>query len=140
MLRILPLEDAQSFITRKAVRLAEAEQTVAPILDAVRKRGDDAVLEFARRFDGLEGNSLAVSASELSAAEARVSPAFRAALETAATNIRDYAALQLPREKWFEFHDGRRLGQIVRPLESMGAYIPAGRYPLPSTLLMTAIP
>jgi histidinol dehydrogenase len=140
MLRILPLQDAQSFITRKAIRLAEAEQTVAPILDAVRKRGDDAVLEFARKFDGLEGDQIAVSSFELRAAEARVSSEFRSALETAATNIREYAAIQLPREKWFQFHDGRRLGQIVRPLESMGAYIPAGRYPLPSTLLMTAIP
>jgi len=140
MLRILPLEDAQSFITRKAVRLAEAEQTVAPILDAVRRRGDEAVLEYARQFDGLEGDSLAVSAFELRAAEARVSPEFHAALDTAASNIREYAALQLPRETSFQFHDGRRLGQIVRPLESMGAYIPAGRYPLPSTLLMTAIP
>lgn len=140
MLRILPLEEAQNFITRKALRLAEAEQTVAPILEAVRKRGDEAVLEYARKFDSLEGNSLRVAESELCDAEARVSPAFRAALETAAQNIREYAQLQLPRENWVDFPDGRRLGHIVRPLESMGAYIPAGRYPLPSTLLMTAVP
>ena len=53
--RIIPLNEAQSFVTRKAVRLAEAEQVVAPILEAVRKRGDEAVLEYARKFDGLEG-------------------------------------------------------------------------------------
>jgi histidinol dehydrogenase len=140
MLRILPLEEAQNFITRKAVRLAEAEQTVAPILDAVRQRGDEAVLEYARKFDGLEGSSITVSGAELRDAEARVSPQFRTALETAAKNIRQYAEIQLPRENWVQFHDGRRLGHIVRPLESMGAYVPAGRYPLPSTLLMTAIP
>ena len=140
MLRILPLDEAHSFITRKAVRLAEAEQIVVPILDAVRKRGDEAVFEFARKFDGLEGTCLAVSESEMRAAEAQVSPQFRAALETAARNIREYAEIQLPRESWVQFHDGRRLGHIVRPLDSMGAYIPAGRYPLPSTLLMTAIP
>jgi histidinol dehydrogenase len=135
MLRILPLHEAQSFITRKTVRLAEAEQVVAPILEAVRKRGDEAVLEYARKFDGLEGDSLTVST-----AESRVSPEFQAAIETAARNIREYAELQLPREIRVEFPDGRRLGCIVRPLESMGAYIPAGRYPLPSTLLMTVIP
>src|SRR5271163_3434104 len=140
MLRILPLEDAQSFITRKAVRLAEAVETVAPILDAVRARGDQAVLEYARKFDGLEGTALRVSESELSDAAAQVSPEFRAALETASRNIRDYAEIQLPRETSVQFHDGRRLGQSVRPLDSMGAYIPAGRYPLPSTVLMTAIP
>ncbi|MBZ5609501.1 MAG: histidinol dehydrogenase [Acidobacteriia bacterium] len=140
MLRILPLEEAQNFITRKAVRLAEAEQTVAPILEAVRKRGDEAVLEYARRFDGLEGASFTVPESEWRAAEALVSPEFRSAIQTAADNIREYAQLQLPADSWVQFTDGRRLGHVVRPLESMGAYIPAGRYPLPSTLLMTAIP
>jgi histidinol dehydrogenase len=135
MLRILPLKEAQSFITRKTVRLAEAEQVVAPILDAVRKRGDEAVLEYARKFDGLKGASFLAPT-----AECRVSPEFHAALETAANNIRGYAELQLPRETWVDLPDGRRLGYIVRPLESMGAYIPAGRYPLPSTLLMTVIP
>ncbi len=135
MLRIIPLSEAQGFVTRKAVRLAQAERTVAPILDAVRARGDEAVLEYARKFDGFEGATLTVSTSE-----SRVSPEFLAALETAAKNIREYAELQLPRETWVEFEDGRRLGYVVRPLESMGAYIPAGRYPLPSTLLMTVIP
>lgn len=135
MLRIVNLDQAHSFVTRKAVRLAEAEQTVAPILDAVRERGDEAVLEYARKLDGLSGNDLSVST-----APARVPREFLTALETAAKNIREYAELQLPKESWVTFPDGRRLGHIVRPLESMGAYIPAGRYPLPSTLLMTVIP
>jgi histidinol dehydrogenase len=140
MLRILSLNEAQTFITRKAVRLSEAEQVVAPILEAVRAHGDQAVLEYARKFDSLEGHGLTVPASDWHAAESRVSPEFHAAIESAAKNIREYAALQLPRATWVEFSDGRRLGYVVRPLESMGAYIPAGRYPLPSTLLMTAIP
>ena len=135
MLRIVNLDQAQSFGKRKAMRLAEAEQTVQPILDAVQERGDEAVLEFARKFDGFSGNDFKVST-----AHTRVSDDFISALETAAKNIREYAELQLPKENWVTFPDGRRLGQIVRPLESMGAYIPAGRYPLPSTLLMTVIP
>src|SRR3984893_16856906 len=140
MLRILPLDQAQTFITRKAVRLAEAEQTVAPILDAVRKRGDEAVLEYARKFDGLTGRDLSVPPAEWRAAESKATPEFMGALNTAAKNIREYAELQLPRETWVRFPDGRRLGYVIRPLESMGAYIPAGRYPLPSTILMTVIP
>ena len=140
MLRILPLSEAQSFITRKTVRLAEAERVVAPILEAVRKRGDEAVLEYARQFDSLDGASLTIPQSDWNAAELRVTPDFYTAVETAARNIREYAALQLPREMRKDFPDGRRLGCVVRPLESMGAYIPAGRYPLPSTLLMTVIP
>jgi histidinol dehydrogenase len=135
MLRILPLNEAQSFVTRKTLRLAEAEAIVAPILEAVRQRGDAAVLEYARKFDGFEGTSFSVPT-----VESNVSHEFLAAVEIAARNIREYAALQLPRETLMEFPDGRRLGYLVRPLESMGAYIPAGRYPLPSTLLMTAIP
>jgi histidinol dehydrogenase len=135
MLRIVPLDQARNFVERKAVRLAEAEQTVRPILDAVQERGDEAVLEFARKFDQFSGHDLTVSTGD-----ARVSGEFLGALGTAARNIREYAALQLPKENWVTFPDGRRLGQIIRPLDSMGAYIPAGRYPLPSTLLMTVIP
>ena len=140
MLRILTLDQAQNFVTRKAVRLAEAEKTVAPILNAIHQRGDEALLEYARKFDQLEGNTLGIPQQEWEAAEARVSREFMAALETASRNIGEYARTQLPQDRWVEFPDGRRLGSIVRPLESMGAYIPAGRYPLPSTLLMTVIP
>jgi histidinol dehydrogenase len=135
MLRIVALKEAQSFITRKAVRLTEAEQTVAPILEAVRRRGDEAVFEYARKFDQFDDAELIVPSSP-----ARVPQQFFDALETAAKNIRDYAQIQLPRATSVEYPDGRRLGCIVRPLASMGAYIPAGRYPLPSTLLMTVIP
>jgi histidinol dehydrogenase len=140
MLRILALDQAQSFVTRKAVRLAEAEKTVAPILRAIQERGDEALLEYARKFDNLDGNSFTIPQPEWQAAEARVSPEFMTALETASNNIRQYAKMQLPQETLAELPGGRRLGCIVRPLESMGAYIPAGRYPLPSTLLMTVIP
>jgi histidinol dehydrogenase len=140
MLRILDLSKAGELITRKAARLAEAEAVVAPILEAVRKRGDEALLEYARKFDQLCGNDVRVQRGDFDAATARVTPDFLAAMETAAANIRAFAEMQMPRETSVAHPDGRTLGQIVRPLESMGAYIPAGRYPLPSTLLMTVIP
>ena len=88
MLRILALDQAQSFVTRKAVRLAEAEKTVAPILHAIQERGDEALLEYARKFDNLEGNTFTIPEPEWQAAEARVSPEFLTALETASNNIR----------------------------------------------------
>jgi histidinol dehydrogenase len=140
MLRIIDLDQAQDLITRKALRLAEAEKIVAPIIEDVRRRGDVALLEYARRFDQLQNNDVAVAEAEWQTAEARISPEFREAVDTAGRNIREYAQTQLPRETSVTLPDGRRLGQIVRPLESMAAYIPAGRYPLPSTLLMTVIP
>ena len=73
-------------------------------------------------------------------ARKRVSADFLAAMDLASCNIREYARTQLPQETSVTLPDGRRLGQLVRPIESMGAYIPAGRYPLPSTLMMTVIP
>jgi histidinol dehydrogenase len=137
MLRIVETSQAEELITRKAVHLSEAEAIVAPILDDIRHRGDAALLEYARKFDGFDGDSVVVPPS---AYGQTVSPQFIRALEVASENIREYARMQLPRETWTDLPDGRRLGHIVRPLDSMGAYIPAGRYPLPSTLLMTVIP
>jgi histidinol dehydrogenase len=137
MLRILNIDDAQALITRKAVRLAEAEAVVAPILDDVLRRGDAALIDYARKFDRVDLKQVRVTEAELATP---LATGFLRAVEMAARNIRAYAEMQLPREKWVDCGDGRRLGHIVRPLESMGAYIPAGRYPLPSTLLMTVIP
>jgi histidinol dehydrogenase len=134
MIRILEFKDATGLITRKAVRLEEAERVVAPILADVRSRGDRALLEYARKFDGFTGDCVRMPV------EGSLTREMKSAVETAAANIREHARTQLPIETFVEYPDGRRLGQIVRPLDSMGAYIPAGRYPLPSTVLMTVIP
>jgi len=139
-LRILGVAEAQQLIDRPKTRLAEAERAVAPILEDVRKRGDAALIDYARRFDGMELAQVQIPEDDFESARARLSVEFLRALEVASRNIRTFAKFQMPQEKWMEPGDGRRLGQIVRPLESMGAYIPAGRYPLPSTLLMTVIP
>ena len=140
MLRIIEASRAEELIARKAARLAEAEAVVAPILDDIQRRGDEALFEYARKFDGFEGDALLVGQPEFAAARERVSDEFLNAVSLAAENIREYAHLQMPREWTIDAAGGRRLGTIVRPLVSMGAYIPAGRYPLPSTLLMTVIP
>src|SRR5579871_1115780 len=141
MLRIFKNADhAQDLITRKALRLAEAEKIVGPIIEDVRRRGDEALFEYARRFDLLQKNDVTVPRAEWSAAQSRVSKEFMSAMEDARRNILDYAKMQMPAETWVMQPEGRRLGQVVRPLDSMAAYIPAGRYPLPSTLLMTVIP
>jgi histidinol dehydrogenase len=134
MIKILDLKTARGLTARKAVRLEEAERVVAPILADVRARGDAALLEYARKFDGFEGSCVRVPI------EGSLSEEMLQAVEVAAANIRECAQRQLPLESSVEYADGRRVGQIVRPLDSMGAYIPAGRYPLPSTVLMTVIP
>jgi len=132
--------DVNRLLTRRSARMAEAEATVRPILDAVRRRGDRALLEYARRFDGFRGKSVRVPEKDLHAAEGGLAPEFRAAVTAASANIRAFAQSQMPREWSREFRPGLRLGQVVRPLDTVAAYIPAGRYPLPSTLMMTAIP
>src|SRR5258708_31760181 len=125
-------------LARKAARFTEAEAVVRPILEAVRKRGDRALLEYARKFDGLERKSVRVPAAELAAAP--LDDDFRAAVATASANIRAYAERQMPKAWSAQIRPGIRLGQIVRPLDTVAAYIPAGRYPLPSTVMMTVIP
>ncbi|HEY3825951.1 MAG TPA: histidinol dehydrogenase [Bryobacteraceae bacterium] len=140
MLRILKSKDIGRLLRRRTARLTEAEEAVRPILEAVRTQGDKGLLEYARKFDRLERRSVRVPVSDLAAAAKRLTPEFRSAVETAADNVRRFAEKQLPREYVASFGPGRRLGQVVRPLETVGAYIPAGRYPLPSTLIMTAVP
>ena len=138
-MRILESQQIGRLLARKAARLTEAEAVVRPIVDAVRKRGDRALLDYARKFDGLARQTVRVPVRELAAARARLAPEFVRAVEVAAANIRAYATRQMPRE-WTRQIAGMRLGQIVRPLDTVAAYIPSGRYPLPSTLLMTAVP
>jgi len=140
MIRILESSEATRLLRRRNARLAQAERTVRPILEAVRTKGDKALLEYARRLDGLDRPELRVPAEELRTAAARLSSQFREAVKLASKNIRTFARLQLPKPGFRQLCRGLRAGQIVRPLDAVAAYIPSGRYPLPSTLMMTVIP
>lgn len=140
MIRIVESREAGRLLRRRAARMAEAEAVVRPILDGVRKRGDAALLEYARKFDGLEQKSVAVPLAERQAAASRLNKHFKAAVRTSARNVLAYAKLQLPKPGKIQPAPGLKLSQIVRPLETLAAYIPAGRYPLPSTVIMTVVP
>ena len=140
MIRILSSSAARDLLTRKAIRLGEVEDVVRRIIDDVRANGDRALLRYAREFDGFDRASFLVAPAELAAAEASLNAQLREAIHTASANIRSVAERQLPASSMAEASPGRRLGQIVRPLETVCAYVPAGRYPLISTLLMTVIP
>jgi histidinol dehydrogenase len=140
MIRILHSSDANELLTRRSGRLAEAEAVVRPILENVRARGDEALFEYARKFDGFERATPRVSQSELNAAADKLSPVFREAVEIASENIRAFAERQLPTAWTVDLTPGLRVGQIVRPLDTICGYVPGGRYPLPSTLMMTVIP
>jgi histidinol dehydrogenase len=122
-----------------AIKKAEVEDIVRPIVEAVRCEGDAALLRYSRQFDQLGDIPLRISCEELEAAGSALPHDVRVAAETAIQNIRQFAEAQLPRERFEEFSPGRKLGWIVRPLSAVGCYVPSGRYPLPSTLLMTAV-
>jgi histidinol dehydrogenase len=140
VIRILQTGQVGRLLARKAARFSQAEAVVRPILEAVRTRGDKALMEYARRFDRLERRSVRVPEAELERAARGLTPDFRKAVETALANIRAYAEKQKPREWMSAATAGLRLGQVVRPLDTVAAYIPAGRYPLPSSVMMTVVP
>ncbi len=126
---------------RGGTSLESVLPVVRRIVADVRKGGDRALLRYAKRFDGLaDVKALRVSEAEMAAAWESASLELREALRTAARQIRDFAERQLPRDWSGEPVAGLTTGQLVRPLSSVGCYVPSGRHPLPSTLLMTAIP
>ncbi|HYO84111.1 MAG TPA: histidinol dehydrogenase [Bryobacteraceae bacterium] len=140
MIRIIRSSEAGTLLTRKAARFDDAENAVRPIIEAVRTRGDAAVREYAAKFDDYQGNEFRIGASQIAQAADRLSPQFRDAVLTAAASIRSFAELQVPQPFTRDIGPGIRAGQIVRPLDTVCGYIPAGRYPLPSTVMMTVIP
>ena len=127
---------------RGAVKTAEVEPAVRKIMADVRKGGDRALARLAAKFDSFDSktHTIRVSREEVHAAWDATPPTLRTAMQTAAENIRHFAEQQKPEEWTTENTPGVAVGQIVRPLESVGCYVPGGRFPLPSTLLMTTIP
>lgn len=131
----------QTLEQRGAVSTARVEPVVRAILSSVQEKGDVALLRYARKFDGLgKSDGLLVSRDEMKAAWKATAPTLQKAMQTAQKNIRAFAQAQLPKEWTISPSAGVKTGQIVRPLGSVGCYVPGGRYPLPSTLLMTATP
>jgi histidinol dehydrogenase len=126
---------------RGALNTAKVDAVVRDILGAVETEGDEAVRKFASKFDGLpENQPFLVSREEMLAAWDSTSEELKAAMRVAQANIRAFAEKQLPHAWSFRPTEGMEVGQIVRPLGSVGCYVPGGRYPLPSTLLMTVTP
>ena len=125
---------------RSGAATGRLEPAVKRILADIRRKGDDALRRYAERLDGLAPSSnLRVSQEEMAAAWDQTPKELRKSLQAAAGNIRRFARWQMPKE-WTRKLPGVQLGQRALPLESVGCYVPGGRYPLPSTLLMTAIP
>lgn len=128
-----------ALLAPERTRDAATERRVARIVGDVRREGDAALTRYARALDQLEG-PIEISVEEMRAAARQVSPPVRLALKTAAKNIRAVARRQVPRGWRVVVAPGVSVEQRIVPLDRVGCYVPAGRYPLPSSLLMTAIP
>ena len=143
-MRILKLTNAVAakFLARRSLHDAAAERVAARILADVRKNGDAALFRWAERLDGfrLTRKSLWISSNEIRDAKRNVLRELVRAIEHAARNVRRVAEEQRPRSWTITVEPGVRVGQRVTPLETIGCYIPGGRFSLFSTLLMTAIP
>jgi histidinol dehydrogenase len=126
-------------LSPERVRDAATDRRVATIVADIRRNGDTALRRYARALDGLDG-PIEVPIAEMRRVAREVPAAVRDAIRTAARNIRTVARRQVPRGWRARVAPGVTVEQRVVPLDRVGCYVPAGRYPLPSSLLMTAIP
>ena len=127
-------------IFQRETPISRVEEPVASILADVKKRGDEAVLEYTARFDRCQLDSLAVTAEEIEEAMAQVEPEFLEVLQKAAANIREFHTAQVRQSLVLTPRSGVVLGQRITPIERVGLYVPGGTAAYPSTVLMDAIP
>jgi histidinol dehydrogenase len=127
---------ARPTATLQTRTLAQAQA----IIDTVRSDGDAALRRYAREFDGVELEELAVGASERRAARATLSAIQIEALERAIANVTAFHEAAVPRAASLEIEPGVRCERLIRPIRSVGLYVPAGSAPLPSTVVMLAVP
>jgi histidinol dehydrogenase len=143
-MRVLSLTSAteKKLLAARRASSRDAERVAARIVADVRRRGDAALFSWTKRLDGwaLGPRTVWVSRAELADARRTMPREFLAAARHAARNIRAVAQRQKPLDWTFEVEPGVRVGQRVRPIESVGCYLPGGRFSLVSTLLMTVIP
>jgi histidinol dehydrogenase len=131
----------RALLRRRRERDEQAHRVAGRIVADVRKRGDVAIREWTNKFDGVDLRAgMWVSSREIEKVANDVAKETRIAIEHAARNICAVAERQLPREWTLEVEPGIEVGQVVRPIEAIGCYVPGGRFSLLSTLLMTVIP
>jgi len=139
--KIQDIEQLRNILqTNKNLNDAELIKTVSEIINNVRLRGDDALLEYTKKFDSVELEKIEVSQSEIDDANSSVSSEFKQMFQRVIANIENYQKLILPKS-WLTIDEtGSKLGELITPLDKVGLYIPAGTAPLISTIAMSAAP
>ncbi|MCG8513503.1 MAG: histidinol dehydrogenase [Halanaerobiales bacterium] len=112
---------------------------VKEILDQVSSDGDQALIKLTERFDQVSLTELRVGSAEIEEAYRRIEPGFIKSLKKSITNVSNYHRQQLPRN-WFTYDNGNMVGQLITPLQRIGAYVPGGRAAYPSSVVMTVAP
>jgi len=146
MIPIFILNTPESFQYLEKISLrsvaadAEVQPLVIQIIEEVRKHGDQALVEYTRRYDGIELKDLRISSGEIRALAESADRELCEVIRQAAENIRSYHLHQVEKSWEYETSDGVRLGQRIRALRSVGLYVPGGTAAYPSTVLMNAIP
>jgi histidinol dehydrogenase len=130
-------------LRRAELQIDELTERVRPIIQAVRERGDEALIEFTSRFDHvrLSPDQLRVSSNEIEHAHTLLDPLVREAIEHALRNVRTFHERQMPHEQWFtEVEPGVMAGEKITPITSVGLYVPRGKGAFPSVMYMLATP
>ncbi len=142
MLDIKKLNDVDKteYTKRTQINANQVIQPVQEIIANVQKNKDKAVHDYTLKFDKADVTNLKVSQEEIDQSVKNIDPKLKEALEKAAKNIRDFHKKQITKDWSMTVQEGVTAGQIIRPLESVGCYIPGGRAAYPSTILMTVIP
>ena len=139
----LPPEQRARYLQRTESSLESYVEKVKPIIEAVKRDGDKALIHYAREFDHatLTQNTLAASAEEFVTARESLDPELVASISFAAKNIRKFHTAQKPEEMWMkEISPGAYAGDRFRPIASVACYVPRGKGSFPSTVLMSCVP
>ena len=143
-MKILKLSsrEMQKLCERYYTNKRHIEEKVRKIIDDVRNDGDKAVIKYTKRFDKvkLSPKDLKVSANEINGSFQNIDTAFIASLKSIIENIQRYYKKELPKSWKIKYDNGAELGEIFRPVESVGIYVPAGTAPLVSSVYMSVVP
>jgi len=145
MISIIDIKDEEkiNLIKERSKKNFElAVMRVLPIINDIKTIGERALFDYVKKYDGFEAtkNNILVSKEEIKRAYSKVDVKIIDALKEAKENIEKYARLRMPKEWNKEVKNGIKVGQLVRPLERVGCYVPGGNFPLVSTVLMTVVP
>ncbi len=136
----LTKSEIDQLVTRNSDDTNAIQDTVLQIIDQVRENGDDALIDFARKFDKVELRELFLDKDEIADLAATITRDQQRALEIAFQNIHKFHSTQLRKERTIETMPGVKCWREIRPIEKVGLYIPGGSAVLPSTLLMLGVP